>query len=91
MNYLQIGRDKLSQKIYGQRQGLSIYLVSNSRSGIKHVIKVSQTHIIAPVMVIRIHWIYSTGCPKKMFIKEMGQDRIFLNTPSFSMDKMRRI
>ena len=59
MNYLQIGRDKLSQKIYGQRQGLSIYLVSNSRSGIKHVIKVSQTHIIAPVMVIRIHWIYS--------------------------------
>ena len=31
------------------------------------------------------------GVPKKMFIKEMGQDRIFLNTPSFSMDKMRRI
>ena len=31
------------------------------------------------------------GVPKKMFLSEMLQGRIFLNTPSFSMDKMRRI
>ena len=34
---------------------------------------------------------YIQGVPKKMFLSEMLRGRIFLNTPSFSMDKMRRI
>ena len=32
-----------------------------------------------------------TGCPKKMSLSKMLRGRIFLNTPSFSIDKMRRI
>ena len=35
--------------------------------------------------------LYVQGVPKKMFLSEMLRGRIFLNTPSFSMDKMRRI
>ena len=39
---------------------------------------------------IRYSWRH-TGSPKKMFNKEMGRVRIIFNTPSFSMDSMRRI
>ena len=34
---------------------------------------------------------YLQGVPKKMSLSKMLRGRIFLNTPSFSMDKMRRI
>ena len=57
---------------------------SRQMSGIIDIIDIT-------FLTLFFHLVEIQGVPKKMSLSEMLRGRIFLNTPSFSMDKMRRI